>query len=78
MEIMNAKSFEHTCSNGTVFKSERGDLASGVKVLQSFDIDVNEKMADYAEFGAWHSIIIHPNLNGFAGYDCIKFEPEKL
>jgi hypothetical protein len=30
-------------------------------------------MADAAEFGAWHAYTIHPTLNGFPGYDSVKF-----
>jgi len=73
-EIMNAKSIEHMSRNGTVFKSERGDLRSGVMVVSSWDVGMGEMCADFAEFAAWHALHIHPNLNGFGGYDAISYE----
>lgn len=29
--------------------------------------------AEVAEFAAWHAMVIHPNLNGFQGYDTLRF-----
>jgi len=29
--------------------------------------------ADFSEFGAWHSSVIWEDLEGFAGYDCVKY-----
>ncbi len=76
-EIMNEKEISHTSSNGTTFKSDRGDLRSGVKATYLWEIDDMKKLADFAEFGAWHAFWIHPNLNGFPGYDTINYSFEE-
>lgn len=73
-EILNATSFEHMCKNGTVFKADRCDLKNGVKVYSSWEIDKLRFAADFAEFGAWHFSEIWKQLNGFGGYDTIKYE----
>lgn len=72
-KIMNTESLEYMCSNGTTFKADRCDLKGGVRVLEAWETTPEQKMADFAEFGAWHLANIHPNLNGFAGYGSIKY-----
>ena len=60
--------------NGTEFKATRADLRDGVVVLPStLNVTELQKMADFAQFGAWHAHQIHPNLNGFSGYDAISY-----
>ena len=71
---MNDQSFSHMSNNGTVFKGDRCDLSSGVKVSFLWDIENEQQNADFAEFAAWHAMQIWPQLNGFAGYDAIRYE----
>lgn len=69
--INNETPIEHTCRNGTVFRSSRADLADVVQVKRSSDWP--QTCADFAEFGAWHAMEIWPHLNGFQGYDCVRY-----
>jgi len=72
--ITNVTPIEHTCRNGTSFKCERADLKGGVTVTQAWgDANPEKRMADFAEFGAWHAHWIHEHLNGFQGYDCVRY-----
>jgi hypothetical protein len=72
-EILNNTPIEHRSKNGLVFKSENGDLRTGVTVEESYSITADAIFSDIVEFGAWHAMQIRPNLNGFSGYDCIKY-----
>ncbi|MHD0644079.1 hypothetical protein ACYPKM_00415 [Pseudomonas aeruginosa] len=70
----NEQPIEHTCSNGTTFKADRADLRNGVKVSNFSNLNDLEKVtADFAEFGAWHALTVREHLNGFPGYDAIKY-----
>jgi hypothetical protein len=71
-EIKNTKTIEHMSSNGTTFKADRGDLVGGVNITYAWEITEEQKLADFIEFGAWHAMWIHPDLNRFGGYDNIK------
>ena len=64
---------KHVCKNGTTFTAARADLRGGVKYMESDFADSVELTEDFFEFGAWHAVTIHPQLNGFQGYDCVKF-----
>lgn len=77
-EILNAKPIEYMSSNGNVFKSDRGDLRNGVVVCPSWKNSNREIYSDAVEFGGWHSLNIHPNLNDFAGYDAIIYKVEDI
>ncbi len=73
-KFINDKPLEHMCRNGTVFKSERCDLKSGVRVYSSWELDKLQLAADFAEFGAWHAVNYWNQLNGFSGYDNIIYK----
>lgn len=73
-ETMNEKSIEYQARNGTQFKSERGDLRCDVMVTPQQGVTIENKMADFTEFGAWHSLIVRPHLNVFSGYDSIRYQ----
>lgn len=71
----NADPCSHRGPNGTEFRADRCDLQGGVRVTfptyrELTDLD---KMLDAADFAAWHRNCIWDQLNGFSGYDCIKF-----
>jgi hypothetical protein len=56
-----------------MFNSKSKDLSSGVDVTNQFNVDTLKIAKDFAEFGAWHALMIHPKLNGFRGYDAVDF-----
>ena len=75
--IKNTSRIGHMCRNGTYFEAARADLAGGVTVrFSEYGKRSDEVLADFAEFGAWHCSNIHPHLNGFGGYDNIRFNLE--
>jgi len=71
--FINENKLEHTCSNGTVFKSERADLKRGVKAHIKKHASKEEVMADFSQFGAWHTHYVFPNLSGYSGRYCVEF-----
>ena len=73
MNPMNDKPWKHRCSNGTVFTCKRCDFTEPI-VVEPGDANIPQLMCDVAEMIGFHATNIHPNLNGFSGYDCIKFE----
>jgi len=74
MEFMNENKWEHCCSNGTVFTCERCDFTVPIVVSPPLSLKPSHFWQDLAEMIGYHAIHIHPNLNGFAGYDTIEFE----
>ena len=72
---MNNKPFCHVCRHGTVFSATRCDFNDGVIVSH---VPKKELLAmDMAEMIGYHACVIHPELNGFQGYDCISFDFRK-
>lgn len=71
MEWMGEKPFEHRGSHGTILTADRCDFKGGVAVDKPKDITDENFAQDMMEIAAWHAIHIHPNLNGFQGYDCV-------
>jgi hypothetical protein len=77
--FLNDKPFEHICSNGTKFRCERCDFTKTIfysnepheGICQTDEVRL---MVDVAEMIGFHATNIHPQLNGFSGYDCITFE----
>lgn len=72
-DFLNERPFSHVCHNGTRFDCERCDLRGPIEVRTLGEIDRERLTADFAEFAGWHGVNIHPYLNGFNGYDCLKF-----
>lgn len=73
--------FEHLSHHGTKFTCERCDFRAPIKVETEFslmemaDIEVLQKiMLDISEMIGYHRSNIWDQLNGFQGYDCIKYE----
>jgi hypothetical protein len=61
-------------SRGSTFTCKTRDLSTHV-----FVSDVSRQMspqtfaAEVAEFVGWHAIQVYPTLNGFNGYDTLRF-----
>jgi hypothetical protein len=70
---MNDKPFTHDSRHGTRFKATRCDFRDGVELIDLGDATTKELISDVAEMIGYHATNIHPNLNGFAGYDCIQW-----
>ena len=70
---LNAEPFSYMGPHCTWFRGTRCDLSDGVVVDKPLDQIHHE---DFVCFGAWHAIQIHCDLNGFSGYDCVKFRYE--
>ncbi len=73
---MNEKSFEYTSHYGTVFKSDRCDFKGGVWVTHQ-PAEKFFSWSDVTEMIGYHATNIHPQLNGFQGYDCVQWHFEK-
>lgn len=70
---INENRLEHTSHNLTRLVANRCDLRDGVKVEKPEGISEVQFAQDVAEFAAWHRCCIFDQLNGFQGYDCIRF-----
>lgn len=65
---------------GLTFKCERSDLSEKLYIEDSFDMlnsDPIRFAKSYGTFIAYHAKVIHKELNGFQGYDCIQIEVVK-
>lgn len=63
----------HLSHYGTWFICDRCDLDAPIRVYERPEGDA-PFATDVAEFAAFHRGSIHPHLNGFRGYDCLRFE----
>ena len=72
-KFINEQPIEHSSSNGTTFKADRADLIGGVTVQAYSHTSEKDKMADFAEFAAWHTHCIFNQLNGFNGWSAVKY-----
>lgn len=79
MYPMNDKPYSHTGRYGTTISCDRCDFKTPVTVASEFvgaggtSEDWQKVTADVAEAMAYHAIHIHPELNGFSGYDTIRY-----
>ncbi len=78
-EYMNNKPFTHICRLGTVFHCEKCDLSRKIYYSGAPDgchskLKMEAFGKDVAEMIGYHAVNIRPELNGFAGYDCLVFE----
>lgn len=71
---MNEKSFSHISHYGTAFDCDRCDFRTPI-VVSTPPEDPRLYVKDVAEMIGFHTTNIHPELNGFQGYDCIEFVP---
>ena len=71
---LNDQNFVYTSRHGTTFYSERCDFKGGEVIYKLGKVTHPQLlMADAAEMMAFHAINIHPRLNGFQGYDTLRF-----
>jgi hypothetical protein len=70
---MNNKPFGHTSRYGTIVTSDRCDFANGITIIKDHNLSEDRYISDIAEAFGFHAANILPNLNGFQGYDCLKF-----
>lgn len=75
---INKKPYVYEARNGTKFTCSRSDLADKVKYSNDIIITIDQLMTDVAEMAAMHAMFTRPELNGFAGYDTLRFEEEEL
>jgi hypothetical protein len=76
MKDIGNQRFSHICRNGTQFQADRCDFASGIihYIPATTQKDYPQLLAaDVAEMIGFHAVNIWPNLNGFQGYDCLRF-----
>jgi hypothetical protein len=71
---MNDKPFDHVSHFGTKFVAPKADFRDGVIIHRSVHLDDVHFLSDLAEMIGYHAVNIHPELNGFQGYDCINFK----
>lgn len=71
---MNDKPFEHLSHYGTKFVAPKADFREGVIIFRSPGLTQLQLLADLSEMIGYHAVNIHPELNGFSGYDCINFK----
>lgn len=73
MEFLNDKPFAHRSKNGTTFEADRCDLKGGVTVTKTKGATEQATCADFAEFAAYHALVIRERINGFHGYDAVCY-----
>lgn len=73
MDDLNEQPFEHESSNGASFRCSRSDFFTDISVTMPKGLPAAKFAADVAEMAAHHALNIHPDLNGFAGYDRLRF-----
>jgi len=78
---MNDMPFMHNSFHGTSFTCDRCDFKTPVNVkldvslMEVADVDILSKiMLDISEMIGYHATNIFPQLNGFQGYDCIRYK----
>lgn len=77
---MNNKSFQYLSHCGTVFECAKCDFSAPIYVEVgggAYDF-VDILIKDVAEMIGYHAVNIRPELNGFAGYDCLTFKDKSL
>jgi len=74
---MNSKPFSYQSNWGTCFSCATCDFSTPIKVSRvplTVGIEIQWFSRDLAEMIGYHATNILPELNGFQGYDTIKFD----
>jgi hypothetical protein len=73
---MNDKKFQYIGHCGTVFTCDRCDFSTPIRAesVASSSSGIEALVRDVAEMIGWHAVNIHPELNGFQGYDTLQFK----
>ncbi len=69
----NLKPFSYVATWGTVFECEYSDFRTPILTSGS-PKSVELRMRDVAEMAGYHGVNIWHTLNGFQGYDTIRFK----
>jgi len=74
INLNNQSPIDHRSNYGTMFKAI-ASLKCGVLVIPSERTMLNaaDLAADCGEFGAWHALVVRPELRGFPGYDNVEY-----
>jgi len=70
---MNKKPFIHLASFGTYFKCDTYDFSTPIHMTCGIHKSPEYILRDVAEMIGYHAVNIYPELNGFRGYDCLRF-----
>lgn len=73
MELLNNKKFSHYCGNGSYFECERCDFTKPIVAKVPEKLTEEQFATDVAEMIGYHAQAIWENLNGFQGYNTIRF-----
>jgi hypothetical protein len=65
------------CAEGVEFASCI-DLSQPVKVSSNYEVTLEQYSVALACFIGWWTIFIREDLNGFSGFDCVKFDTTGL
>lgn len=75
--FLNAKSFGHY-ARGIDFKADYCDLKHGIELTSQWPVRLDDLLRAVATTFGWHGVNIHPELNGFSGYDTVKLDISQL
>jgi hypothetical protein len=70
---INEESFTYVSGNGTRFECERSDFRGLVHITRPAGLQEWRFLQDFAEMIAHHRGEVWPRLNGFSGYDTLRF-----
>jgi hypothetical protein len=70
---LNEEPFEYE-TRFVSFSGDRKDCQGNVKVEAYEDTTEAQLLEAVSEFIWWHMTYVLENLNGFAGYDCIRYD----
>lgn len=75
---MKDKAFQYISNHGTIFECSKCDFSTPIVVFGNASTKNKGLLVlDVAEMIGYHAVNIRPELNGFAGYDCLRFEYKK-
>lgn len=79
-EWLNGRSFTHHSHGfpGITVEASRCDFKEGVTVYYNAGMPADRLARALAEVMAWHAVNIRPQLNGFCGYDCIRYSFKRI
>lgn len=67
------QAFVHQCKYGVRIVCSRKDLSTNIFIECSINTLSDHIAAAVAEFMGYWTVNIYPHLNGFAGFDTLKF-----
>ncbi len=73
---LNDEAFSYTGQHGTFFKAARCDFRTGVQVQMPAGLKGRPDiiMQEVSLMISHHALMIHSKLNGFPGYDSVKYD----